>query len=53
MALPSTFPQQPKRPPAGEPVTSSDGRLMPAWAAYFDALDRFNRAVRDFLNSQP
>lgn len=53
MALPATFPQQPKRPPAGEPVVGSDGRLTTAWAAYFDALDRFNRAVRDFLNALP
>jgi hypothetical protein len=53
MALSAGFPQQPKRPPASEPVVGSDGRLMPSWAAYFDALDRFNLAVRNFLNSQP
>ncbi len=51
MPLPATVPQAPKRPPATQPVLSSDGTMTTAWTNYFDALDRFNRALRAHLDS--
>lgn len=45
MPLPATFPQPPRRPQASVPITDK------AWLNYFDALDRFNKAVRAQLNT--
>lgn len=51
MPLPATVPQEPKRPPASQPVTGPDGNMTTPWLNYFDALDRFNRALRAHLDT--
>lgn len=52
MPLPATVPQAPKRPPATEPIVTASGAMSTAWTNYFDALDRYNRAMRAHLDSQ-
>lgn len=52
MPLPASVPQAPQRPPATQPFLTQAGTVTTAWTNYFDALDRFNRAMRAYLDSQ-
>jgi len=51
MPLPADFPQPPKRPLATQSLVNADGTTNKSWLDYFDALDRFNRALRAHLDS--
>lgn len=51
MPLPAGFPAAPKRPPSSVAITNADGAMAKAWLNYFDALDRFNEAVRVRLDT--
>lgn len=51
MALPATFPQAPKRPPATQAFLAANGTMSQAWLNYFEALDRWNAAVRVRLDA--
>lgn len=51
MPLPAGFPQAPKRPPAAVALVTAEGGVAKAWLDYFDALERFQAAVRVRLDT--